>query len=168
MRKILKFKTKFKQLGEGCCGPNALKHIFINKYGLDVPEKRLIDISNCAQRNGASVRGILKVADTFNLNYKIKHNSSIQDLIDSVINDNPGILLVQAWPNNKVSDWSNINYSGHYIDFFGFDTLEEKIFYYDPFDGKKKNISYKKLEEVWHDEDPKNKIFYNKFAIFFK
>jgi Peptidase C39 family len=168
MKKILEFNTKFKQLGEGCCGPNAIKHILINKYELNIPEERLINISNCSQRNGASVKGILKVADNFKLNYSIKHNSSIQDLVDSVINNNLGILLIQAWPSKKVFDWSNINYSGHYIDFFGFDTLEEKIFYYDPFDGKKKNISYKKLDKIWHDKDPKNKIYYDHFGIFFR
>ena len=163
------FKYKhYKQIHEGSCGPNGLRYILINKYGLDIPEERLINLSNCSQKNGASVGGVLKVADTFNLNYRIKHKSSIQDLVDSLMDNNPAMLLIQAWPGHKVKDWSEINYLGHYIDALHADIKREKIIYYDPFDGKIKDINYETLDKkIWHDFDSKNNIFYDHFGIFF-
>ncbi len=169
MKKILNFQTKFKQLGEGRCGPNALQHILINKYGLQISEEHLINLSNCSQKNGASVKGIIKIADTFGLNYETKHHCSIKDLTYSLTKNNHAILLIQAWPSHKVKDWSKVDFHGHYIDAFRADMQRKKIYYYDPFDGKIKDINYETLDKkVWHDFDPKNKILYNHFAIFFR
>jgi hypothetical protein len=168
MIKILPFEIFHEQLDEGRCGPNALKHVLHNKYGIYLPEKRIADISNCSQKNGSSVKGILKVADTFNLNYQLKHNSSIQDLIDSVINENPIIILMQAWPSKKISDWLNTWHLGHYDVIHGFDTFKEKIYYYDPLDGIDKDIRYKNLDERWHDIDLKTNTVYDHFGIFFQ
>ncbi len=168
MKKILKFEVKYQQSGEGICGPNAIKHILLNKYQVDVSEKKLIDISNCSQKNGAAVKGIIKVADTFNLNYSAKHKCSIDDLVKSIENNNPAMLLIQAWVDKKSIDWSKINHAGHYIDMVGVDTFKKKVFYYDPLDGKIKNISYEKLDERWHDIDPRSRTFYDHFAIFFR
>jgi uncharacterized protein YvpB len=155
----------YKQSNRGSCGPNAMKRIISYKQGLNILEQHLINLSNCSQKNGASVKGIAKIADSFNLDCIQKNNSSISDLINSINEGNPIILLIQAWPDKKIKNWSETWSYGHYIDVLGFDTLEEKIFYYDPYDGKDKEISYKKLDERWHDKTSKE--LYNKFGMFF-
>lgn len=89
-------------------------------------------------------------------------------MVDSIENENPVALLIQAWPNKKIrnGDWLNINAFGHYVVAFGYDNKERRLFYYDPWDGKHKVISYDKLNDRWHDL--RSKIVYNHFGIFFK
>ena len=168
MKKILKSPTPpspkkksslIKQINYNSCGPNVMGWVIFHKYGLKVPEEKLINISNCG-RNGAYISGMTKIADKYGLNYELKHNSLISDLIDSIDSGNPVILLIQkTWLNIKVQDWSSIQDFGHYIVVHGYSDKEEKIYYYEPYYGKKRTqISYKNLDERWHGLDlfPRN------------
>ena len=166
MKKILDFPDGSRQIGEGFCGSNALKHIILYKHGLNVPETSLMNIACGSRKNGISVRGITKIAEKFNLDYNLKCNSSISDVIDSIKGENPALLLIQAWPNKKISDWSNTWEFGHYVVAIGYDKKKDRLNYYDPIDGKKKNLSYKKLVKIWHDKDSEN--VYHNFGMFFK
>jgi uncharacterized protein YvpB len=161
MRKRLDFPRGYGQLHGGSCGPNIMRRVISYKRGLDVIEEDLINLGNCSVKKGTSIDGIANIADKFGLNYLMKTNSSISDLIQSIKENNPVVLLIQAWPEKKVKDWTKVHENGHYVGVFGFDEKEEKIFYYDPLGGKEKDISYKNLLERWHDG-------YNNFGIFFK
>jgi hypothetical protein len=167
MIKRLNFPESEKQYHIASCGPKAMQKVILYKKGIEVPEMDLIKIANTS-RKGTPIESMLKIANKFNLNYFIKHNYSIQDLIDSVERENPAVLSVQGWPNKKVKDWLTESAFGHYINLTGFDTREEKIFYYDPYDGKIKSMSYEKLHLVAHDIDFKSRIEYNHFGIFFE
>ena len=90
----------------------------------------------------------------------------ISDLVDSIKNENPVILDIQAWPAKKTRNWENVWCHGHYVVAIGNNEKEGKLIYYDPFDGKKKQILYKKLIQRWHDWDSKKA--YHQSAIFFK
>lgn len=159
MKKILKFQDLYKkpflckQHHGGSCGPNVMKKIIAYKLGIHVPEHQLINISCCSFANGASIDGMVKIANEFNLNHDLKHNSSIEEIISSINNNNPVVLLIRAWGN------------GHYIAANGYDNKFDKIFYYDPFDGKIKSMKYSTLNEKWHGLDVFER---NHFGIFFK
>jgi len=153
MKKILSFPIISKQTNEGSCGPNAMKHVILYKKGLNTPEWKLINMSSCSEKNGAPIDGLARIAKNFNLSYELMHNSSIFDLINSIDNKNPAILLIQAWGN------------GHYVVANGYDNKIKKVFYYDPFDGKTKPIRYENLDKRWHGLDMFER---NHFGIFFK
>jgi len=159
MRKILKLPVLHKkpslrkQNHEGSCGPNGMRHVIAYYKGLDIPEWRLINMSCCSEKNGASIKGMVRIADNFNLNYKLRHNSSISDLVDSINRDNLVMMLIQEWGN------------GHYIIGNGYDDKYEKIFYYDPFDGKMKEMNYKNLDKNWFGLDS---FLRDHLGIFFK
>lgn len=153
MKKILKFPEKDKQINLSSCGPHAMKKVIEYKSGIDVPESQLINMSCCSWRNGAPIEGMIKIARNFNLNYDLKHNSSINDIISSIDTENPAILLVQEWG------------SGHYVVANGYDNKHEKVFYYDPLYGKTRNMNYETLDKVWHGLDVFQR---NRFGIFFK
>lgn len=166
MKKRLNFPESYKQINGGSCGPNLMKQIILYKTGLNIPENNIINAGNCSHKRGTSIEGMIKISEKFNLNYDLRDNSLISDIINSINKNNPVILLIQAWQSGKIKDWKKTDHLGHYIGAIGYDTRESKIFYYDPFDGKNKSISYIKLEERWHDRDLN--ILYNHFGIFFK
>jgi hypothetical protein len=166
MIKRLDFKETKKQYHIASCGTNAMQKIILYKKGIEVPEIDLIKIANTS-RKGTPIESMLRIADKFDLTYSLKHNYSIPDLIDSIDKGNPAVLSVQGWPNKKVKDWSIESAFGHYIVGNGYDTEKEKIYYYDPYDGKIKPMHYETLHLVAHDIDFKSGIEYNHFGMFF-
>lgn len=152
MKKRLDLIVGKKQIKDYSCGPNAIKQVIHYKYRLDIPEKYLMKIGETSEK-GTSIQGMMTIAEKFKLDYRIRCNSSISDLINSIKEDNPVILLIQAWGD------------GHYVVAYGYDKKQDKILYYDPFDGKKKSISSEKLNERWNDRDKEN--IYNRFGMFF-
>jgi ABC-type bacteriocin/lantibiotic exporter with double-glycine peptidase domain len=153
MRKILKLPEGDKQINLSSCGPNAMKKVIAYKSGIDVPEHQLINMSCCSWANGAPINGMEQVARKFNLDYELKHNSSVDDIISSIDNNNPVVLLIQEWG------------SGHYVVANGYDDKYEKVFYYDPLYGKVKNINYSTLDKKWVGVDLFER---DHFGIFFK
>lgn len=168
MRKILNFPDGEGQAEDGWCGPNLMRQVILYKNGLYIPEKELVNIGCCSIKGGTNIKNMSKIANTFNLNHYTKNNSSIDDLRHAINEDNPIILLIQAWPGKKVKDWVNTWDNGHYIGAFGYDDKKDKLFYYDPCGGKTKDISYKNLEERWHDVNFKTGEVYKNFGMFFR
>jgi hypothetical protein len=166
MIKRLNFPKSEKQYHIASCGPKVMQKVILYKKGIKVPEMDLIKIANTS-RKGTPIESMLRIADKFDLHYFLKHNYSIQDLIDSIDRGNPAVLSVQGWPNKKVKDWSTESAFGHYDALTGYDTEQKKIFYYDPYDGKIKPMHYDTLHLVAHDIDFKSGTKYNHFAIFF-
>ena len=167
MIKRLDFPESKKQYHIASCGPKVMQKVILYKKGIEVPEMDLIKIANTS-RKGTPIESMLRIADRFNLNYFLKHNYSIPDLIDSIDEGNPAVLSTQGWPNKKVKDWSIESAFGHYDILTGYDTKSGKIYYYDPYDGKIKSMHYETLHSVAHDIDFKSGIEYNHFGIFFK
>lgn len=153
MKKILKFPKGDKQINLSSCGPNCFKQYILYKKGLSIPEHQLINISCCSEKTGAPIKGMEQVARKFNLDYSLKHDSSIEDIISSIDNENLAILLIQEWK------------SGHYVVATGYDDKNEKIFYYDPLYGRVKNMNYKTLDKKWFGVDSFKR---NKLGFFFK
>jgi ABC-type bacteriocin/lantibiotic exporter with double-glycine peptidase domain len=153
MKKILKFPKGDKQINLSSCGPNVLKHIIFYKKGLCIPEHHLANLSCCSEKNGALIKDMVRVTKNFNLNYILKENASIDDILSSINSGNPAMLLIQEWK------------SGHYIAVNGYDTKKNKIFYYDPLYGKTRNINYETLNKVWNCLEGCER---NHFGIFFK
>lgn len=159
MRKRLRFPVipkRFslrKQNREGSCGPNGMRYVIAYYKGLDIPEWQLINMSCCSQSNGAPIDGMARIAKNFNLNYELMHNSSISDLVGSINEKNPVVLLIQSWG------------TGHYVVANGYDDKHNKIFYYDPLYGKTKQMNYETLDKKWHGVDLFER---NHLGIFFK
>lgn len=162
MKKILKFPNGPKQLTNYSCGTNCMRYVIYYYNGVSIPEEILMRIGNTSEKAGTSLPGMKRIADKFDLDYELKFNSSISDLVQLIKEENLAVLSVQAWPNRKIQSggWKGINAFGHYVVAFGYDNKNEKLNYYDPFDGKNKTISYLKLEERWHDGDDHLGIFF--------
>lgn len=153
MKKILKFPRGNRQINLSSCGPNVLKHTIFYKKGLNISEHYLANLSCCSEKNGSLIKDIIRVAKNFNLNFNLKENSSIEDIISSINTENPVILLIQEWK------------SGHYIVANGYDSKHKKIFYYDPLYGKTREIKYETLDKIWTCLEGYQR---NKFGIFIK
>ena len=163
MRKVLKFPKISRQINKSSCGANALKSIIKYYLGENVSEKELCKIAKTTKKEGTSVPNLIRAAKKFKLKYLSKHNLTIKDLKNSIDREIPVVVLVQEWADRKISDWSGVWEFGHYVTVVGYD--RDKIIFYDPFNGKKRFLSYKDFSERWHDKD--NKIKYNHFGIFF-
>ncbi len=153
MKKVLKFPEGDRQINLSSCGPNCLKQYILYKKGFSLPEHQLINMSCCSETIGAPIKGMEQVARKFNLNYDLKHDSSIEDITSSIDKNNPVILLIQEWG------------TGHYVVANGYDKQKGKIFYYDPLYGKTRNMNYKTLEKKWFGVDLFRR---NKFGMFFR
>lgn len=147
-------KRDIKQINGADCGPNILKHAIFYKIGIDVPEWKLINLSCCDNKYGAPIKGMANAARKYGLRYELRENASISDLIRSIDEGNPVIIFIQAWDG------------GHYDAVTGYDDKENKIIYYDPYDGgKKKEIHYETLDKKWYGSDL---YLRNHFGIFIK
>ena len=166
MIKILNFPKGFKQSRGWLCGPCAMQAVLFY-YGKKVSEKELAKIGKTSSKEGTSVKGMARIAKKFNLKYLMKENLKIKNVIDSIKKGNPVILGIQAWPNKKITNWKNEWEFGHYVIAIGYDSIKKKIIYHDPFDGKRKSILHKNLDERWHDRDAK-KIYEHLGIVFSK
>ncbi len=92
---------------------------------------------------------------------------SLDDVKSYVKKEIPVILLLQAWFENKKTNWVNDWSDGHYVVAIGY--LKDKIIFEDPSSFKRTYLKYNELEERWHDVDSDgHKYFHYGIAIYGK
>jgi predicted double-glycine peptidase len=156
---------RYKQKLEWSCGASAMHHI-LDYYGMEVSEFSLIKLAGTNKKNGTPVDGITKIANAYNLDFIVKEELSLNELILNIRRNNPVILAIQALSNYKVHDWSNEWNSGHYVVATGYDPHYRCVRYQDPGLGRRMSINYTKLHKRWHDKDD-NKV-YDHLGIIFR
>ncbi|MEK6816761.1 MAG: cysteine peptidase family C39 domain-containing protein [Nanoarchaeota archaeon] len=161
--KIIEDFPEFRQTSNYDCGAAAMEAVLMY-YGYDVPEKKIMKIAE-TNRHGTRVNGLLKVAKKFGLKYTVG-TLDIEDLKKNIDNGKPTILALQAWLKKDVNDWSKHWADGHYVVAIGYDT--NKIYFEDPSATIRTYLTFRELEERWHDLDAKtNKKFYHMGITFY-
>jgi ABC-type bacteriocin/lantibiotic exporter with double-glycine peptidase domain len=142
-----------RQIGNYDCGANALLSV-LSYHGIDVDESTIIKIAHTTKRSGTSINGIKKVLKKFKLKYK-DGKIDIETLKKYVKKKIPVIIPLQAWETKKVKNWNCEWDSGHYVIPIGYD--KKKIYFEDPVCITRAYLTFKELEERWHDKDDKTK-----------
>lgn len=144
--RTLKFPN-FRQSTEYDCGATAMQAV-LAYYGHDV---RLEAVQKAAGTNktGTRIKGLIQAARKYGLKAEAKTMTAteLQRYIDRGI---PVILPVQAWPTKKIITWKNEWKYGHYVIGIGYNT--QRIYFEDPSSITRTYLTYKELEERWHDQ----------------
>lgn len=154
--KILNFPL-LRQTYEYDCGAKALHSVLIY-YNIDVSEEEVMAITKTNQ-NGTPVKGIIKAAKHFGLKAS-EEILEVADLKKYIKKKIPVIVLVQAWPKEKVTNWRDHWDDGHYVVAIGYD--RKKIYFADPYSILITYLTYKELKDRWHDIDSSvDRKYYN-------
>ena len=157
--KILEFPT-LRQTYNYDCGAKVMEAV-LAYYGVDINEEKIINLARTTKK-GTPVEGLINVAKHFKLKCESK-KLNISDLKKFIDKKVPVIILIQAWPIRKVKDWKKNWKDGHYVVVIGYD--KNKIYFQDPSSISRTYLSYKELEERWHDIDLREGKKYIKFGI---
>jgi len=152
MKKILNFPG-LKQVYDYDCGANAVQGV-LDYYGIDVREGEIMKLSKTSKRCGTSISGIKKVLRYFNLKYK-DGKMNIEKIKNYINKKIPVLIIIQAWAYEKKKDWKD----GHYAVVIGYS--DKRIYFEDPYIGKRTYLSYKEFIDRWHDEDNKKRKIIN-------
>lgn len=154
MKKILEF-PELRQVYNYDCGANALQSV-LGYYGIDVNEGNIMKLAK-TKRSGTNISGIKKVLRYFGLKYKEK-KMNIQDLKKHIDKKIPVMITLQAWDKTN-PNWEKVWKDGHYVVAIGYD--KNKIYFEDPASEEETFLTYKQLNDRWHDIDTKNKKIRN-------
>ena len=135
-----------RQTFEYDCGAKAM-HAILAYYGINTNEYDVLRISRTTPRWGTSLHGIMAVAKHFQLNAKVEE-MPIEKLKKYIDQKMPVILLLQAWPKQKIRNWKKHWTAGHYVVAIGYD--KNKVYFDDPYSILKTYLTYKELQERWH------------------
>jgi ABC-type bacteriocin/lantibiotic exporter with double-glycine peptidase domain len=143
------------------CGANAIGSV-LAYYGIDLDESSIIKIAGTTKKSGTHVNGIKKIFKKFKLKYK-EGEMNVNSLKEYIRRKVPVIITLQAWEDKKIKNWENVWDFGHYAIPVKYD--KKRIYFEDPSSVFRTYISFKELEERWHDEDPKTKEKYINWGI---
>ena len=153
--KILDFPS-LRQTYNYDCGTKAIQAA-LAYFGLDVREDKIIKMTNTT-KHGASIKSIIKVINLYQFKYKASQ-MRITDLKKYIDKNYPVIISLQAWTKKKRVNWKNNWSDGHYVVAIGYD--KNKIYFADPSSIYKTYLTYKELEDRWHDKDVNGKKYIN-------
>ena len=150
------------------CGVTVLQQVLIY-YGIEKREDELIELLNTKKTNiidhGTKLSKMIDIAEYYGLEAKILKNTSIKKIKELIDDDIPPILLLQAWRNYSKDnlDWKKDFNDGHYVVAVGYN--DNCIFFEDPSSVVRTYLTYKELEDRWHDMDDDNKTKNYRVAI---
>ena len=136
-------------------------HAILTYYGIDTNENKILRIARTTPQNGTTIHGMVRVAEHFKLKAKLE-KLSISKLKKYIHKGIPVILLIQAWGRKGKGlkdDWKD----GHYVVAIGYD--KERFYFEDPSSILRTYISYRDLEERWHDQGKEKKYFHEAIVV---
>lgn len=157
--KILEF-PELRQTFEYDCGAQALQSVFVY-YGIELREELIIKEAKTTEK-GTSVENLLKAIENNGLKYDSKE-MNIDDVKEYIDKNIPVILLIQAWTKEEKVNWQENWKDGHYVVAIGYD--HEKIYFEDPYAFRRTSLSFKEIEERWHDIIEGNRYYHHGIAI---
>jgi ABC-type bacteriocin/lantibiotic exporter with double-glycine peptidase domain len=128
------------------CGAKAIQAI-LAYYGIDVHEETIIKLAGTTE-TGTPIKGLKKVIKKYGLKFD-GGRMTIEDIKKYIDKKIPVILLLQAWPMKKITDWENYWDDGHYAVAIRYD--KKKIYFEDPWTFFRTYLSYDELQKRWHD-----------------
>jgi ABC-type bacteriocin/lantibiotic exporter with double-glycine peptidase domain len=145
--KLLKV-PQFEQTFEYDCGAKAVQSV-LAYYGFDIKEDKIMKGVG-TNKHGTPANGIIKYLRKRGLKCKAKEGMTISDIKKSIDAGNPVILLIQAWPTEKVINWKNCWTTGHWVIAIGYN--HESIIFDDPYILNRSYLHFRELEKRWHDK----------------
>ncbi len=146
------------------CGAKALQTLLVY-YGLDIREDMLIKELRASKVDGSSIRSIRQYAQKQGFHVNARQNMSINDLIHSIDEGFPVLVLVQAWAEKKLSEeeWRSNENDGHYVIVIGYG--KDKIIFEDPSSFNRTWLTHKEFLNRWHDVNPENSQKIHRFGM---
>ncbi len=133
------------------CGASAM-HSVMAYYGMDISEKDMIRLVETHGKTGTSFFGLINVAKKVGLKYKCYWSGlTISDLKRYIDKKIPVVLQIQAWPEKREKDLKKSWTDGHFVVAMGYDN--KRIYFNDPSTILIAYLTYRELEERWHDID---------------
>ncbi|HTW96438.1 MAG TPA: cysteine peptidase family C39 domain-containing protein [Candidatus Methylomirabilis sp.] len=131
------------------CGAKATEAV-LAYYGQDVDEQTVMKMAGTTSRYGTPLKGIERTLRHFGLKLESK-KMTIRVLKKYLDREIPVIILLQAWPANlkQKIDWKNWWQDGHYVVAIGYD--KKKIYFEDPMCNMRTYLTFKELQDRWHD-----------------
>ena len=111
------------------CGDASLQSVF-GYYGQDLREEQIIEGTHTNHNVGAQEGDLVKFANKNGLTAVYKSGLDLSDLQTSITAKHPVIVQIQAWPDEPISDYSNVWTEGHYVVVIGLD--ESYVYLMDP------------------------------------
>jgi hypothetical protein len=131
------------------CGVASLQAVLMY-WGIEYREGVLMELLHTTSKGGTEAENIVKVAQDMGLYAEMKENLTVKDLEDSIKEEVPVIIDIQAWKNDGEQNWDAVWEDGHYVVAIGFD--EKNIYIEDPsLLGSLGFIPKKELLTRWHD-----------------
>lgn len=137
------------------CGAKALQTVLVY-YGLEIREDKIIQGAK-TDRTGTPIAGIIKFAQQHGLQVDSR-SMTIADLKKYIDRKIPIIIPLQAYPTKPVVDWRNHWRDGHYVVVIGY--TARKIIFEDPSSFERTYLTYRELNDRWHDQDAQGKKYY--------
>lgn len=138
------------------CGASATQSMLIY-YGLDVREDKIMRLLKTSRRYGTRPENIVKVLSKFGLEASLSTQMSIEELKAYIKKGRPVIMDIQAWSYDEKKDYSDDWDDGHYVIAIGYD--EKKFYFEDPSSVRRTYLSYKEVENRWHDKNASGKYY---------
>ena len=146
------------------CGAKALQTLLIY-YGIDVREDVLMKELQISKVDGSSIRSIRLYAQKQGFHVLARQNMSINDLIHSIDEGYPSLVLLQAWSEKKLSEeeWLQNDKDGHYVIVIGY--AKDKIIFEDPSSFNRTWLTHHEFLNRWHDINPENGQKIHRFGM---
>jgi predicted double-glycine peptidase len=134
------------------CGPAALMSALVYFGVFDDPESLLDEELGATPEEGTRVVRIAAEARRFGLRADVRTGLAVDDLSREVASGAVVIAALQAWPEERVADWSTRWEDGHYVVVVG--VSRDRVYVMDP--SVRTGYAYltrKEFAARWHDYD---------------
>jgi ABC-type bacteriocin/lantibiotic exporter with double-glycine peptidase domain len=158
--RIPKF-PQVKQIFDYDCGAKSLEAAFLY-YGLDEDYEKIMRVAG-TDENGTTVNGMERALRKFKFDFH-SARMTILDLKRYLRKKIPVILLLQAWPDEKIKDWSDVWTEGHYVVAVG--ANKKKVYFEDPWCEQLTFLTFPELQARWHDSVRGRKYRQHGLAVF--
>lgn len=138
-----------RQATDHTCGASVVQAILFY-YGIERREDK-VSKETKTTKSGTDVQEIINTLNDYGLKTDAR-SMFVQDLKSYIDKSIPVIIAIQAWAKNKKIDYMKTYDEGHYVVVIGYD--DENIIFEDPSIQENRGyLSFKELEERWHDKD---------------
>jgi len=109
-------------------------------------------VLNATEEDGTNVASIVAFAENDGYEVETYTGLQLQDLHDYIDQGLPVLILIQAWPEQPVKNWTNDWQDGHYVVVIGYD--DRNMYMMDPSTiGDFASVQNQEFLDRWHDED---------------
>jgi len=148
------------------CGAAALMAVLVYFGVYDEAESRLDDELGANPKTGTRVTRMVDEARRFGLQAEARTGMTLDDLAREVSRGSVVIAAIQAWPTDKVADWSTTWEDGHYVVVVGLS--RDRVFVMDP--SVRTGYAYLRRPDFlarWHDYelDGTRKVVWERLGI---